>query len=254
MKSSTPSFLLMTVGFLAAASVSQAVITVVGNFRLGEADAGAAPGNSAGATTTNSAGIPNLTLLGTAPVYTGAVGVSGSGLAMDFNTGGYASSPLILTNNNWGIEAWVQSDDGSLTSAIAYNGNSANAGMGIYQINNTYIGLMGGLAFVGSTPVTSAWTHLAMVVNGGTTTFYVNGVANATNGTPNTPVPANSFNIGIRPDLGERFDGRIDEVRVFTFAPGQFSVNDLQFNGVVPEPASAALLGLGLMACLRRRR
>jgi hypothetical protein len=93
-----------------------------------------------------------------------------------------------------------------------------------------------------------------MVVNGGTTTFYVNGVANATAGAPNTPIVTNSFNIGIRPDLGERFDGRIDEVRIFSFAPGQFSVNDLQFNGVVPEPASAALLGLGLMACLRRRR
>jgi hypothetical protein len=254
MKSFTPSFPLLTAGFLAAATVSQAAITVIGNFRLGEADAGAAPGNSAGAATTNSAGIPNLTLIGTAPVYTGAVGAAGSGIAMDFTNGGYMASPLITSNNNWGIEAWVQSDNGSLTSAIAYNGNSANAGMGIYQIGGTYIGLMGGIAFVGSTPVTNAWTHLAMVVNGGTTTFYVNGVANATAGAPNTPIATNNFNIGIRPDLGERFDGRIDEVRIFSFAPGQFSVNDLQFNGVVPEPASGALLGLGLMACLRRRR
>jgi hypothetical protein len=172
---------------------------------------------------------------------------------MDFTNGGYfASPPLVATNNNWGIEAWVQSDNGSLTSAIAYNGNSANAGMGIYQIGGNYIGLMGGIAFVGSTPVTSNWTHLAMVVSGGTTTFYVNGVANATAGQPN--IPAGNFNIGIRPDLGERFDGRIDEVRIFTFAPGQFSVNDLQLNSVVPEPGTAALLGLGLLTAVRRRR
>jgi len=238
---------------LALTSLSEAAITVIGNFRLGEADAGAVIGGSGGATTTNSAGIPNLTLIGTAPVYS-ASGVSGSTRAMDFTNGGYFASPLITSNNNWGIEAWVQSDNGSLTSAIAYNGNSANAGMGIYQIGGNYIGLMGGIAFVGSTPVSANWTHLAMVVSGGTTTFYVNGVANATAGQPNTPVAANNFNIGIRPDLGERFDGRIDEVRIFSFAPGQFSVNDLQFNGVVPEPGTAALLGLGLLAAGRRRR
>jgi hypothetical protein len=236
---------------LALTSLSQATITVIGNFRLGEADAGAVIGGPGAATTTNSAGIPNLNQIGTAPVYS-ASGVSGSSVAMDFNGGGYTAAPLITSNNNWGIEAWVQSDNGGLTSAIAYNGNSANAGMGIYQIGGNYIGLMGGIAFVGSTPVSASWTHLAMVVSGGTTTFYVNGVANATAGSPNTP--AGAFNIGIRPDLGEKFDGRIDEVRIFSFAPGQFSVNDLQFNGVAPEPGTAALLGLGLLAAGRRRR
>ena len=246
-----PSLVLTGTALLALTVSSQAVISVVGNFRLGETDPGAAAGNPGGATTDNAAGLPVLTLLDTAPVYV-SPGVSGSSLAMDFSSGGYFSPTLVNTNNDWGIEAWVQGDSGSAISAIAYNGNSANAGMGIYQFNNTYIGLMGGIAFVGSTPVSANWTHLAMVVNGGATTFYVNGVANATVGAPN--IPAGNFNIGTRPDGGERFDGRIDEVRVFTFAPGQFDVSDLQFNGVVPEPGAALLLAGGGLALVRRRR
>lgn len=244
--------LVITGSLLMFAAASRGAITVVANFHLGEADPGAAAGNPTPSATTNSAGIPDPTLIGTAPVYTGATGVSGSSLAMDFTNGGYFSAPLVTSNNNWGLEAWVQSDTTNLVSAIAYNGNSSNAGMGIYQFNGSYIGLMGGIAFVGAAPVTSSWTHLAMVVNNGTTTFYVNGVANATAGQPN--IPSGNFNIGIRPDLGERFDGRIDEVRVFTFAAGQFNVSDLQLTGVVPEPATAVLLATGMLAANRRRR
>ncbi len=246
-----PAFVLTGTALLALTVSSQAVISVAGNFRLGETDPGAAAGNPGGATTDNAAGLPDLTLLNTAPVYAGS-GVSGSSLAMDFSAGGYLSSTLVNTNNNWGIEAWVQGDSGSAISAIAYNGNSSNAGMGIYQFNGDYIGLMGGIAFVGSTPVTANWTHLAMVADGGVTTFYVNGVANQTAGLPN--VPSGNFNIGVRADGAELFDGRIDEVRIFTFAPGQFTVSDLQFNGVVPEPGAALLLAGGGLVMVRRRR
>jgi hypothetical protein len=237
---------------LTLTAASHAAITVVGNFRLGETDPGAVAGSPAGVTTDNAAGLPDLALLGVAPVYTSATGVSGSSLAMDFNGGGYVSAPLITTNNNWGVEAWVRGDSGSAISAIVYNGNSANAGMGIYQFNGDYIGLMGGITFVGATPVTANWTHLAMVVDNGVTTFYVNGVANASAGMPN--VPAGNFNVGVRADGAELFDGRIDEVRVFNFAPGQFSVNDLQLTGVVPEPGTAVLLAGGVLALGRRRR
>lgn len=244
--------LAVTSSLLMLAAGAHGAITVVANFHLGETDPGAAAGSPGNATTENSAGITDPTALGVTPVYTAATGVSGSSLSMDFTNGGYSSAPLITTNNNWGIEAWVQSDNSNMVSAIAYNGNSANAGMGLYQLNGTYTGLMGGVAFVGSAPVTANWTHLALVVNNGVTTFYVNGAANGSAGMPN--IPSGAFNIGIRPDLGERFDGRIDEVRLFTFAPGQFSVSDLQLNAVVPEPSTAAFLAAGALVASRRRR
>src|SRR6478736_1531873 len=94
-----PTFALLS-SLLTLAVTSRAAVTVVANFHLGEADAGAVAGNPAGSTTKNSAGIPDLTLVGTAPVYTASTGVSGSATAMDFTNGGYASAPLITTNNN----------------------------------------------------------------------------------------------------------------------------------------------------------
>lgn len=75
------------------------------------------------------------------------------------------------------------------------------------------------------------WTHVALVRNGGTSTVYLNGVAAGTTGTaPN--VPSGQMMVGGR-DTGEFFDGRIDEVRIFSFTPGQFVPADLQSSRVL---------------------
>jgi hypothetical protein len=244
-----------------------AAVTPLAYYRLGEADPGAGASTMGQNPTMDSAGNFDLTRNGT-PTYTTNVSSAaaanvGSTLAMDF--AGTSPAPegdrynllpgaaLPTPADDWGIEAWVQADTNgaAIVSAMAYNGNSANSGMGLYQFQGNYIGLVGGKAFVGSSPINvGEWVHLAMVTSGGASTFYVNGVSNGTGPQPNPAT--DQFNIAGRPDNMELFDGRVDEVRVFTFQPGQFSTADLLVN--VPEPAAMGLIGFAGLAALRRRR
>jgi len=94
------------------------------------------------------------------------------------------------------------------------------SGWGLVQINSTFQGLFGKCTFFGSGPISlNGWTHVAIVRAGGTTTLYVNGLASGT--TTSTPnVPAGSFGVAAPPQATsqERWSGRLDEVRVFTFA------------------------------------
>ncbi|MCI0747523.1 MAG: LamG domain-containing protein, partial [Verrucomicrobia subdivision 3 bacterium] len=91
--------------------------------------------------------------------------------------------------------------------------------------------LFGGRAIFGSGPATAGvWTHLALVRNNGTATLYVNGVASGSS-TASPNMPAGSFAIGAQPQslAAEFFAGALDEVRVFSFNPGQFSPDGLSY-------------------------
>jgi uncharacterized Zn-binding protein involved in type VI secretion len=225
-------------GLVAAALVAataQATVLTVSYHRLGEADPGAVAGAAVGETTVDSGGSANLTRVGEiAPVYATDTGVAGSTLSVEMVSGGFVqATPVVTLGDNWGLEAWVQADSAEGVSALVYNGNSGNSGMGLYKYGGGFIGLLGGVAFVGNEPINpGVWTHVAIVVASGQTTFYANGVPLATAGAPR--VPAGTFNVGIRPDLGEAFQGRIDEVRVFSFEPDQFTTDDLLLSQVPP--------------------
>ncbi|HTI94953.1 MAG TPA: LamG-like jellyroll fold domain-containing protein, partial [Rudaea sp.] len=125
--------------------------------------------------------------------------------------------------------------------------------------------LYGGNLAASVTPVSNQWTELALVRDNGTTTFYVNGVASYSSAAGPNP-PAGGVAIGGNSLISgaELFNGTIDEVRIFSFAPGAFTVGDLNLPPpppVVPTPAltlrSLGLLALGLFGLawlgLRRR-
>src|SRR5215207_11724552 len=214
---------------LAFAAHLHAAVTNVAWYRLGENDAGAANGLAVPNTTTDLVGGNHLKQYN-GPLYTGAVssGASnrvGSSLAVNLNgVNQFFSNAVVSTAvDNFGIEAWVKPNStNGLSTGIAYNGGPGN-GWGLIQNGTEFSAAYGGLSvFLLGPVVMGTWTHLALVRDNGTTRLYYNGVAVGTSTAVPNP-PTTGFEIGARalPVFPEFFNGTIDEVRAFTFAPGQ---------------------------------
>ena len=228
---------------------AQAEITVVRHFRLGEADTGATAGGAAGSSSTDTTASENLTVAG-APLYSADVANGNSTLSMAFN-----GTTQYATTGNWhnlttnfGVEAWVKPTATGGEHYILYNGQSGADGWGILQNNATgkFGALFGGKASFGTGDVVpGVWTHLAIVCTDSVATFYVNGVASGT--TTDLPLAATGF-IGIGANAvtpaASLFAGKIDELRIFTFAPGAFTTADLLVNlASLPPVLKLARLG-----------
>lgn len=218
---------------------AQATVTTLRYWRLGESDSPASNGSRSTYTVdvvghyrlTNSpagAFYPAYTTGVSGAAYHGA----GSQLALDYNGGQSAKGAVIpgLTDN-FGIELWVNPINTIGGKVIAYNGNTGSSGWGFYQNGAIFYGLLGGVTFSGAAPaLPGVWAHLALVRSGGATTLYLNGVPSGT--TLAAPVsPAGNFLIAANNSGGENFAGPVDEIRVFSFAAGQFSMSDLLLNG-----------------------
>ncbi|HTA29948.1 MAG TPA: LamG domain-containing protein, partial [Candidatus Cybelea sp.] len=83
---------------------------------------------------------------------------------------------------------------------------------------------------------TNRWTHLAVVNDNGTNTFYVNGVPH---GAPTDPglntVPAGDIYGGSAPGTQPTYEGYLDELRISTFVEGQFTTNDFLTRPMSPD-------------------
>ena len=93
---------------------------------------------------------------------------------------------------------------------------------------------------------TNQWTHLAVVNNNGVNTFYVDGVQHGASADANVnTVPAGDMYAGSAPGTQPTYAGYLDELRISTFASGQFSVTDLLTRAMSPDilspPASAGV-------------
>jgi hypothetical protein len=227
------------------ASSAPLAFTPTGYWRMGENDPGATAGLTS-TTLTDSTGSNNLAVSGEA-TYAADVSMSaqahvGSALSVNFSgSGGYATGNLVSTaQDNFGVEAWVKPTSVTRDQTIVYNGVTGGAGasgwgLRINGTNSTYSALFGGVTFippVGSSPATpNVWTHLALVRDNGVATFYVNGIAAETTTYPPN-LPSGNFAIGAPPQnpSNQPFIGSVDEVRVFTFPAGQFTVSDLLLN------------------------
>jgi hypothetical protein len=96
---------------------------------------------------------------------------------------------------------------------------------------------------------TNHWIHLALVNMDGALVFYTNGVACATNDNTANPLTDPAGDMFIGTDGGFwGVDGYLDEERVFTFASGQFTTNDLLLRplpSIVVQPQSATVWNNG---------
>ena len=234
---------------LFAASSSHAAITVLASYRLGDADASPVPGTAV-ASTQPSVGATPLAAFG-APTYAIQVAPGGqpSIRSIGFNGAADRLEGPVLTSvtDNFGIEAWVRSNGRTTDNAvIAYNGNTGNSGFGLFRIGGSFGFLYGGNVAAPVVPVSTQWTHLAVVRDGGVTRFFVNGAQAASSMAGPNPAAGN-FMVGGNPlQAVEGFDGLIDEVRLFTFQPGQFVVADLNY--LAPPRSVPGVNGLGVLA------
>jgi hypothetical protein len=264
---------------VAVSSPVQALIVDQGYWRLGEADSGAIAGNQIPdypSSTADSAGSnvlyqgqggSNGRVFYSSNVASGSVNPTGSTLSASFTASGGGTSPHLVQfpahtydfTDNFGVELWVNSALSTQTVVLANNGSVSNLGWGIIQYNSDYAAVYNGVTVFGNSVVSvGIWTHLALVRDGGLTTFYVNGISNATtssafNVTNNGDSFTTTFSLGAAGGAAFPFTGNLDEVRVFTFAPGGFNVSDLNVIAV-PEPSTYVLMVLGLLSLLFLRK
>lgn len=225
---------------LALANSARADITVVRHFRLGEAD-----NVDAGAMATNSADSvrdgQSLVVNGS-PLYSADAPNANSTLSLDFD----GSTQYATTGNgasltsNFGLEAWVKPAVAGGEHMVVYCGDPGSSGWGIFQDPATgkFSALFGGTVIFGEGAVIpGVWTHLAFICTDSNATFYVNGVPSGPS-VPQLPsAPGTTISIGASPAIpaDSFFPGKIDEVRLFTFASGAFVPADLLYTAT-PRP------------------
>jgi hypothetical protein len=140
------------------------------------------------------------------------------------------------------VEAWVNADvapsnwrsavikergTNSLTYQLAASSNSSNRPAGRVFAANGVRTLNGGTRLVAG-----AWTHLATTYDGATQRLFVNGVQVATQAqTGAITATTNALRIGGSITMSQYFDGRIDEVRIYSRA---LSAGEIQTDMATP--------------------
>jgi hypothetical protein len=96
------------------------------------------------------------------------------------------------------------------------------------------------------------WAHLAIVRDNETSSFYINGTAQSGT-TTGLPDWSSGATVGSLDGITGQGIG-VDDIRIYTFATGEGGDAVSAFFTAIPEPSSAALLGLGGLALMLRRR
>ncbi|MFM8362108.1 MAG: LamG-like jellyroll fold domain-containing protein, partial [Haliscomenobacter sp.] len=147
----------------------------------------------------------------------------GTALAFDgVNDYVSANAALGVNTNAFTLEAWVKPDGEQINFAgiaVVRNGNSSIASGLLFRSGNAVGYMWNGQYFdwnSGLTAPSGQWSHVALVVEAGQATVYVNG-ASAVNSAAHGAANLNSpLVLGLDPAVSDRvFKGVMDEVRVW---------------------------------------
>ncbi|MBX2852996.1 MAG: LamG domain-containing protein [Phycisphaeraceae bacterium] len=198
------------------------------------------------------------------PVY--VAGQSGQAISIAANEGVLNNAatglPTTAATDSWSMNVWLKLDNppASLNYFGGFGGNTNNVGPGFDGTARGYLNFGAGVYFWGSSRdlnsgpayiVDGQWHMYTITYNADTSRMitYLDGAGVGSGDVALEDAPAN-VQIGNLANMwNSNFVGSVDE---FTIWSGELAFKEVV--SLVPEPSSLALLGLGGLVMLRRRR
>lgn len=244
-----------------AAGVAQGAVVLEHWYQMGET--GALPADSAGSadfTTINGSA---------ASIVSGVSGAPGSTSYLYYQPGSFSSGAALgsVPSDNFALGGWFRVDtilpsrnDVTLFRAGAFGGGRPDLlfGDGGSGDHDGWAASLSNVSWVGpafgveNSAEAGVWAHLAIVRDNGSSTFYINGIAQgpSTNGAASWG--DNAILGASRAIAGQGI--AVDDLRIYSFTAGEGAQAVSAFFNAVPEPGSMALLGAAaLYLCSRRR-
>lgn len=164
-----------------------------------------------------------------------APGDSTADLVVPSGKGFYGVSTAFPTDN-FGIELWVKTADLAQSKDIFVTNSYNSQSLKFTQLGTALAASYQGVSWIGPTNGVSGavtaneWIHLAIVRDGGVSSFYIDGVKQGGTTTTAPTTSASGVHIAVQPGgITGTWNGAMDELRVFTFTTGAFSVSDLSY-------------------------
>ena len=251
---------LAVTGSLAISSSADGAVVLQHWYEMGES--GVLPSDSQGSADFGTANGSAATTVA------GSSGAPGSTSYLQYAAGSYSSGADLnaLPNDNFAVGGWFKVDTilESRNDVEVFSGGSTGPkpvlmlGDGGGGDADGWAGTYTQVAWIGPSRGTEGsatagdWAHLAIVRDNGTSSFYINGTAQSPT-TPGLPDWSSGATVGSLDGITGQGIG-VDDIRIYTFAAGEGGDAVSAFFTAIPEPSSAALLGLGSLALILRRR